>query len=557
MSMRSGRPRFMACCVQMRVRFAPSPTGALHIGGARTALYNWLLARGSGGQFLLRIEDTDRERSTPGERRADLRRPALARARLGRASPSSSPSAADRHAEIVQRLLDDGPRLPLDRRPATRSRPGTSGTATAASAARTRATGAVRLRVARRRRDRVRDVIRGESTFEHRLHGRPRDRARRRHAASTTSPSSSTTSTRASPMSSAAPTTTPTRQAAADPRGAGGGAAALRPRAAAARPGRQEALQAPRRGVGAGAARRAATCPRRCATTSRCSAGATTRSPRSSSPPSELQREFSLERVSKSPAVFDEQKLRHINGRYLRELGLDDLTARLEALTGRERPARRGRDQAGEDLDARRLLADVGLLLRRPGRRSRPRARRSWARREARERLTKARDALAAVEEPWTDEGAGSGAAGRAGGHRREAAAGLSSRSASRSPEAPSRPGSSRPLRLLGRDETLARVDAAHRRGASTVCPPLPIPLEARPMPAPDPPDLDGRPSRHDPAPHCPRCGPLRGPVRGRSPRPASSGARTTRVTASASPPPSRRSRSSRRWPSPATACWP
>jgi glutamyl-tRNA synthetase len=49
----------------MRVRFAPSPTGALHIGGARTALYNWLLARGSGGAFVLRIEDTDRERSTP------------------------------------------------------------------------------------------------------------------------------------------------------------------------------------------------------------------------------------------------------------------------------------------------------------------------------------------------------------------------------------------------------------------------------------------------------------------------------------------------------------
>ncbi|WP_210492833.1 glutamate--tRNA ligase [Patulibacter sp. SYSU D01012] len=49
----------------MRVRFAPSPTGKLHVGGARAALYNWLLARGSGGQFLLRIEDTDRERSTP------------------------------------------------------------------------------------------------------------------------------------------------------------------------------------------------------------------------------------------------------------------------------------------------------------------------------------------------------------------------------------------------------------------------------------------------------------------------------------------------------------
>src|SRR5437764_1235670 len=48
----------------MRVRFAPSPTGALHIGGARTALFNWLLARHAGGELVLRIEDTDRERST-------------------------------------------------------------------------------------------------------------------------------------------------------------------------------------------------------------------------------------------------------------------------------------------------------------------------------------------------------------------------------------------------------------------------------------------------------------------------------------------------------------
>ena len=45
-------------------RFAPSPTGFLHIGGARTALFNWLFARHHGGTFLLRIEDTDRARST-------------------------------------------------------------------------------------------------------------------------------------------------------------------------------------------------------------------------------------------------------------------------------------------------------------------------------------------------------------------------------------------------------------------------------------------------------------------------------------------------------------
>src|SRR5687768_13897809 len=48
----------------MRLRFAPSPTGQLHVGNARTALFNWLLARGAGGTFLLRIEDTDAERST-------------------------------------------------------------------------------------------------------------------------------------------------------------------------------------------------------------------------------------------------------------------------------------------------------------------------------------------------------------------------------------------------------------------------------------------------------------------------------------------------------------
>ena len=50
--------------LDMRLRFAPSPTGQLHVGNARTALFNWLLARGQGGTFILRIEDTDFERST-------------------------------------------------------------------------------------------------------------------------------------------------------------------------------------------------------------------------------------------------------------------------------------------------------------------------------------------------------------------------------------------------------------------------------------------------------------------------------------------------------------
>src|SRR5947199_7090155 len=91
----------------MRVRFAPSPTGALHIGGARTALYNWLLARQSDGTFVLRIEDTDRERSTPEnvEQIYDALR------WLGLdwdEGPYSQAERVGRHKEEIARLLADG-----------------------------------------------------------------------------------------------------------------------------------------------------------------------------------------------------------------------------------------------------------------------------------------------------------------------------------------------------------------------------------------------------------------------------------------------------------------
>ncbi len=56
----------------IRVRFAPSPTGYLHVGGARTALYNYLFAKNQGGTFVLRIEDTDQERSTDESLRMQL-----------------------------------------------------------------------------------------------------------------------------------------------------------------------------------------------------------------------------------------------------------------------------------------------------------------------------------------------------------------------------------------------------------------------------------------------------------------------------------------------------
>ena len=98
----------------MRVRFAPSPTGALHIGGARTALYNWLLARGQAygpdgkpGTLVLRIEDTDRERSTPENVEQIL--DALRWLNLDwDEGPVFQSERAARHREVLEQLLESG-----------------------------------------------------------------------------------------------------------------------------------------------------------------------------------------------------------------------------------------------------------------------------------------------------------------------------------------------------------------------------------------------------------------------------------------------------------------
>ncbi|HUB99564.1 MAG TPA: glutamate--tRNA ligase [Solirubrobacterales bacterium] len=90
-----------------RLRFAPSPTGALHIGGARTALYNWLGARHEGGELVLRIEDTDRERSTEGNVAQIL--DALEWLELDwDEGPVSQAGRAERHAEALAKLLESG-----------------------------------------------------------------------------------------------------------------------------------------------------------------------------------------------------------------------------------------------------------------------------------------------------------------------------------------------------------------------------------------------------------------------------------------------------------------
>lgn len=97
----------MSDTTQIVTRFAPSPTGYLHIGGARTALFNWLFARGKDGKFLLRIEDTDRARSTPEATEAILEGLQW----LGLdwdGEPISQHARKDRHAEIAHQMLDEG-----------------------------------------------------------------------------------------------------------------------------------------------------------------------------------------------------------------------------------------------------------------------------------------------------------------------------------------------------------------------------------------------------------------------------------------------------------------
>jgi len=150
----------------MRVRFAPSPTGALHIGGARTALFNWLLARHAGGKLVLRIEDTDRERSTPENVEQIL--DALRWLELDwDEGPILQTERSERHFQALQTLLEDGR--------AYRS----SATADDVKAYKqlhgaergfrgeAQAEGAVRLRVPDEGETVVHDAIRGETSFAH------------------------------------------------------------------------------------------------------------------------------------------------------------------------------------------------------------------------------------------------------------------------------------------------------------------------------------------------------------------------------------------------------
>src|SRR4029077_16322661 len=91
----------------VRTRFAPSPTGYLHIGGARTALFSWAYARKLGGKFILRIEDTDRERSTQTSTQAIL--DAMDWLELSYdEGPFYQMHRLDRYRDMAEQLIRDG-----------------------------------------------------------------------------------------------------------------------------------------------------------------------------------------------------------------------------------------------------------------------------------------------------------------------------------------------------------------------------------------------------------------------------------------------------------------
>ena len=314
----------------MRVRFAPSPTGALHIGGARTALYNWLLARGGGGELVLRIEDTDRERSTP-ENVAQIFE---ALEWLGidwDGEPVFQSQRAPRHGEVVEQLLAGGH--------AYRSTAGPDEVRAYKEAHGNRGfrgeddgTGAVRLRVPDEGHTTVVDVVRGETQFENALQDdlviARADSTPVYHLAVVVDDHDAgiTHVVRGADHYSNTPKHVLIQQAMGIEtpvyahlpllHGPDGKKLSKRHGAASVQELRDhgylpEAVRNYLALLGWGFDDE--------------TTFFTTE---------ELQRNFSLEGVSKSPAVFDEQKLRWMNGRYLRELSVDDLTARLEGLTG-------------------------------------------------------------------------------------------------------------------------------------------------------------------------------------------------------------------------------
>lgn len=439
----------------MRVRFPPSPTGALHIGNARTALYNWLLARGSGGQLVLRIEDTDRERSTPEN--VQLIFDSLDWLGIDwDGEPIYQSANAPRHAEVVEQLLESGQ--------AYRSTAGPDEVKAFKEANDNRGfrgedegQGAVRLRMPDEGVTVVRDIIRGESAFENVLQDdlviARADGTPIYHLAVVVDDHDAqiTHVVRGADHYS----NTPKHVRIYEALGA-------EPPIYAHLPllhGPDGKKLSKRHGAASVQELRNAGYLREAVINYLALLGWGYDETTTFFTVEQLQELFSLERVSKNPAVFDEQKLRWINGRYVRELSVDDLTARLEAFTGRT-----GLREGVEITQEKISTLDEFWPLARSFYEGPVSDEKAWTKfvepRESQEALADARSALAELPEPWSAEKVEAALRGVVERTERKAKAIFQPLRVALTGTTVS-PGIFETVALLGRDETLARVGRA------------------------------------------------------------------------------------------------
>jgi glutamyl-tRNA synthetase len=439
----------------MRVRFPPSPTGALHIGNARTALYNWLLARGSGGELVLRIEDTDRERST--KENVDTIFESLEWLGIDwDEGPIYQSENAERHAQVVRQLLDEGKAYRTAAGPeevrAYKEAHGNRGFRGSDEGV-----GAVRLRMPDEGVTRVRDVVRGETEFENALQDdlviARADGTPIYHLAVVVDDidAAITHVVRGADHYS----NTPKHVRIYEALGAEVPTYAHLPLLH----GPDGKKLSKRHGAASVQDLRDSGYLREAVINYLALLGWGYDESTTFFSIEELQELFSLERVSKAPAVFDEQKLRWVNGRYVRELPLDELTERLERFTGRTGL----RDAVAITQDKISTLSEfwplAGSFFDGPS--DDPAAREKFlSTPDHRTALQDARSALETLPEPWT--AAGVEEALRAVVERTE-----------RKPKQlfqPLRvaltgttvsPGIFETVALLGRDETLKRVGDA------------------------------------------------------------------------------------------------
>jgi glutamyl-tRNA synthetase len=439
----------------MRVRFAPSPTGALHIGGARTALYNWLLARNVGGTLVLRIEDTDRERSTPENVEQIL--DALRWLELDwDEGPISQISRSDRHEEVLRRLLDDGhayrSNATADDVRAYKAQHG----ADRGFRGEPQPEGAVRLRVPDEGASIVHDLIRGDTTFQH-VHlddpviARADGTVLYNFAVAVDDLDAGITHViRGEDHLS----NTPKQLLVFEALGA-------KPPMYAHLPllhGPDGKKLSKRHGAASVQELRAAGYLPEAVRNYLALLGWGDTDDETILSTDELVRRFRIERVSRNPARFDEQKLRWLNGRYVRALSTEELTRRLEDYLGRDGDLRPAVAISEEKMQT---LADfwplAGFIFDGPA--DDPKAREKWLGDEGRAALAQARDALAATE-PFTVasiepalRGVVESRAAKPKDVFQPIRVALAGTTVS--------PGIFETLEVLGRDEALRRIDAA------------------------------------------------------------------------------------------------